>query len=99
MSDQSTKFVDAESPKDALEQFAESYSHPCGLYSAACYESADSYHKDGPILAMWLSNAELERRKATEGKGCYTMKGNSPDSFEVDGEVFTVTNPKDGMVV
>lgn len=67
-SDKSTAFIEADSPEQALESFAASYSHPCGLYSAGAYENANAMHKNEPPLARWLSNkaAGLDG-KPTEG--------------------------------
>ena len=55
-SDSSTSFVEAETPEAALKKFAADYKHPCGLYAASAYESADAYHKHEDSLAQWVSN-------------------------------------------
>lgn len=60
VSDTSTQFVTAATPQDALTKFAAEYTHPAGLYAANCYESADSYHKSGPVLAEWRSGRAVK---------------------------------------
>lgn len=62
-SDVSSDFETADTPKAALEAFAARYKHPCGLYAAACYASADAYHKGDEALAMWLSKEAKKQRK------------------------------------
>lgn len=96
--DTSTTYVSAETPLDALVRCAREYRHPYGLYSASCYDSADSYHKGGKPLARWLCNHEIAKQEATRGKGGYSYRGFS-NGFEIDGIPYTVHNPKDGRVV
>lgn len=98
VSDQSTHFQEGESPEDALTRFARTYRHPAGLYAANAYESADSYHKNGPIVAKWRSNQASAIAKATEGKGSYSLQSNSPGVFSVDGERHSIENPKGGSL-
>lgn len=95
MSDQSTAFVGADSAAEALRQFADSYNHPAGLYSAAAYASADAFHKGEPLLATWLSNHAKALRDARPG--VYTGLG--PGRFEADGKIVTVVDPLAGAVV
>ena len=85
-SDTSTCFVEAESPKAALERFAAEYTHPCGLFSAVCHRSADAFHKGEKPLAQWQSNHVKAQKKATEGLGGYTYQGHAPGDFEIDGK-------------
>lgn len=40
--DTSHKFVVADSPEAALEQFVSGYTHPAGLYGALCYKDANA---------------------------------------------------------
>ena len=54
-SDTSQKFVEAESPEEALDSFVGSYAHPYGLYAAVCYEDANARAKGDEPLARWLS--------------------------------------------
>lgn len=54
-SDSSTAYIRAGSPRKALNKFAAKYDHPCGLYAAACYKSADAMYKGEKALARWLS--------------------------------------------
>lgn len=61
VSDRSTHFVEARTAEQALEGFAASYSHPCGLFSANAYDSADDYHRGMDPLAGWRSVRALEQ--------------------------------------
>lgn len=58
-SDQSTTYVIGETPQEALRKFVMDYSHPCGLYSANLYESADAYHKSRPPLTRFRTPEAL----------------------------------------
>lgn len=98
-SDDSSSYQKGCNPDDALEQFAREYSHPAGLYAAACYESADAYHKNKKPLARWLCNHEAAKQKATEGRGSYSFLSERPGRFRIDGEWFDVPEPKKGNVV
>ena len=81
VSDQSTHFVAAYSPDEALEKLADQYAHPCGLYAAACYESADAYHKGEAMLGRWLSYRAQATADAT------VIRSISPGVVEVDGKI------------
>ena len=60
VSDESVHYVDAESSASALERLVSHiYKHPCGLYSAAAYYSADDFHKKARPAARWLSHKAL----------------------------------------
>lgn len=96
VSDTSEAYVRGESPLAALRVFVETYRHPCGLYAAECWVSADAYHKRQTALATWRCNHERALRKATRRKGSYSVIGHGPGSFEVDGKLITVEHPKDG---
>ena len=61
ISDQSTEYVQGESPADALERFAAEYKHPAGLYAAALYESADAYHK---INRCWPNGSAITNKSS-----------------------------------
>jgi hypothetical protein len=98
-SDDSTAFVKAASPVEALRKFAANYKHPAGLYAAIAFASADAYHKREKPLAKWLSNHERAKIRATKDKGSYSYLGHGPGSFEVDGKAITVADPKAGDVV
>lgn len=98
-SDSSTKFVEATTPEDALMLFAGSYSHPCGLYAADAYESADAYHKGAGPLARWLCNHEQAKRRLTDGLGAYSYYGDAPGRFRIGEEWHTIPDPKGGSVV
>lgn len=98
-SDDSTDYVDAPSPKLALEKFASEYDHPAGLYAAVCYDSADAFHKGREPLAKWLCNHEIEKTRLTKDLGSYSYRGDGPGRFEIDGVLHTVENPKAGRVI
>jgi hypothetical protein len=99
-SDQGTSYIMAENPADALNSFVASYKHPCGLYSANCYESADAYHKGDKQLAQWLCNVELGKQRLTKDlPGGYSIMGHGPGEFEINHERHVVENPKEGRVV
>jgi hypothetical protein len=99
VSDQSISYIEADTPADALTTFATKYAHPAGLFSAACYESADDYHKSLSPLAMWLCNHEIERSRLTANLGCFSYLGHAPGKFEIDGKLHEVENPKAGRVI
>ena len=98
-SDNSSGYVPAASPEAALRKFAKSYSHPCGLYAAMCYASADAYHKGEKALAKWLCNHEIAKTKAAGNNGSYSYFGDGPGHFKVNEVWHTVKNPKRGRVV
>lgn len=95
VSDTGQHFQEATDPKRALELFAEGYKHPCGLYSAACYEDATAYHKGQPHLARWLSNHArlIEQEKPT------SVQSEGPGRMILDGKGRTVEDPKGGRVM
>jgi hypothetical protein len=98
-SDTSDGYVTAETPEAALERFAADYRHPCGLYAAVCYASADAYHKGETPLARWLSNHELAiQRLKPKGSG-YGYLGHGPGDFEIDGVRHRIEDPKGGRVL
>jgi hypothetical protein len=98
-SDDSTEYVNASTPNNALTKFAASYRHPAGLYSAVCYKSADDYYKKRDPLAKWLCNRAIKEQEVTEKLGAYSYMGISPNAFEVDGKTYHVENPKQGRVL
>lgn len=96
-SDQSTAYRKADDPVQALNDFAADYKHPCGLYAAVAYASADAYHKGAKALATWLCNHEREKRRLTEGLQGYSYYGHGPGEFEINRVKYTVENPHDGF--
>jgi hypothetical protein len=98
-SDTGTQYVEANTAAQALTRAAYTYTHPCGLFSAAAWPSADAMHKGEPAAAMWLSNHEIERRRLTAGLGAYTYRGIAPGEFEIDGERHSIKKPKQGRVL
>ena len=102
VSDMSERYVEASDAVSALEKFAAEYKHPCGLYAAEVWISADQYHKGGPPLARWASNQLLAYQRATDGKDSYIYHSDGPGSFQIDwryGRRVTVEDPKGGRVV
>ncbi len=99
-SDTDSIFVMAENPSAALEHVAAAYKHPCGLYAAVCYESADAYHKNSEPLAKWICNRQIAQMEATKDlRGGYSILGLGPGEFVLNGEHITVNDPKQGRVV
>ena len=98
-SDTSTGYQAAPHAEKALEVFAEEYKHPCGLFSANVYESADAYHKGEKRLAQWLCNQEIEMQKITAKMSGYSYLGHGVGKFRIDEKEYSVENPKDGRVV
>jgi hypothetical protein len=99
-SDQSTHFVAADTPLVALESFSRQYKHHAGLYSAACYESSDQYHKGRNPVASWLSNharhIEEAKDSAIKANGSVMTRSNAPGQVEVDGKAIAIKDPKQG---
>lgn len=98
-SDTSEKYVEAETPQEALEKFAADYGHPAGLYAAEAWASADDFHKGKPFLAQWLSNHEIAKREATAGLSSYGYFGDGPGEFEISGKKYEIEDPLGGRVV
>jgi len=96
-SDTSEEYVSAATPEQALEKFAARYDHPCGLFAAEAWRSADDYHQGKKFLAQWLSNRAAWDRKHI--KAPCTVLGKGPGIVEVDGVTHTIDNPKAGAVV
>jgi type 1 glutamine amidotransferase len=99
VSDTSDVYVEADTPEAALEAFAADYRHPCGLYAAEVYPSADAMHKGRKPLARWVCNHELARRRLTKGKEAHSYLGHSPGDFEINGDRHKIEDPKAGRVV
>lgn len=93
-SDTSHGFKEAESPEKALKLFAESYSHPCGLYSAIVFADANDYHKGNKPLAQWMCN----EAKFIVGK-TGLIKKPMIGKVVVDNVLHNIENPKEGAVV
>lgn len=102
-SDTSEKYVEALDSADALVRFAAGYSHPCGLYAAECWNSADHAHgapgQPKEPLARWESNHLQAVTEATKGKSSYSYMGSGPGKFEIGKEKYSVPNPTGGSVV
>lgn len=98
-SDYSREFVKAKSPEEALLKFAGTYTHPAGLYAAACYQDANAEAKGDKPLAKWLSNHAKTIADKTRKLGCYSLKSNGPGDFEINDDRFIIDKPKDGVVV
>lgn len=98
-SDESTGYIEARTPEDALLGYAESYSHPAGLYAALCYASADAMHKGEEPLARWLCNHEIAKRELTANLGAYSYLGDGPGRVRINDDWHTIQEPKAGRVV
>ena len=99
VSDESTDYVDGKNPDEALRAFARAYNHPCGLYAANLYASADAYHMNEKPLARWLCNHEREKRRVLKPLECGVYRGEGPGKFYVNDKLHVVKNPKGGDVV
>lgn len=93
-SDTDDGFVEADSPKDALEKTARDYRHPAGLYAAACYRSADAYHKGERPLARWLSNRARYIARVKHS----SIYSESAEHVRLDGVDHTIADPYGGAV-
>lgn len=73
-SDTDTRFVDGPDAETAFAVAVQSYKHPCGLYAANLYASADAYHKNEKPLAQWVcKKAQMVR----DGVPCATCGTNA----------------------
>lgn len=99
VSDTGTGFVKANNPEEALETFAAKYSHPCGLYCAVVFNSANDYHKGKKALAQWLCNAEIKKQEVTKNMTAYSVMSESPGRFKINDTWYNVKNPKGGRIV
>lgn len=93
-SDQSNGYVEAADAAEALLKFAADYSHPCGLYAAVAYTSADACNKGEKPLARWLSN-QAQRLQGVTG----SIRFDGPGRGEINGERIEIENPKEGAIV
>jgi hypothetical protein len=99
MSDTTRRFVTAATPVEALELHAASYTHPAGLYAAACYEDANAEAKGARPLAKWLCNHEQAKLRLTADLSGFSYYGRGPGDFEINGIRHQVADPKAGSVV
>lgn len=97
-SDESSAYVKADSPREALRKFANSYDHPCGLYWAGVWTSSDAKNKGEKALAEWKSNRLIEQQRATRGMGSFSICGLGPGKFRINDKEYTVDNPTGGRV-
>ncbi len=95
-SDTSERYVEANSPRDALEKFARDYSHPCGLYAAECWSSAAFRKK---ALCAWESNDLQAEKRATMGKGAFIRERRADGLYIDDQKVIVHGDPREGSVV
>lgn len=93
-SDNSHGYVEAPDASAALTQFHAEYTHPCGLYAAACYTSADARNKGEQPLAKWLSN-QAHRLMGVTG----SIRMDGPGKGEINGVAIEIIDPKGGRVV
>jgi hypothetical protein len=98
-SDEGHSFQIGDSPEDALLKFKASYSHPCGLFAAMCYASADDYHEGKSPLAKWLCNSQIERDRITKDMHGFSFLGEGPERFRINDTWYDIENPKEGRVL
>lgn len=88
VSDTNTGYCDGPDAETALAVAVQSYRHPCGLYAANLYASADAYHKHEKPLAQWAcQKARMQRDGVpcgTCGKAAKLSVANKGDG-DVDG--------------
>ena len=75
VSDTSTGYSEGDTPSAAMLALVEGYSHPCHLYAADLYASADDFHKGCPALVSWRSNRERDNPQS----GRLTVIGTNDD--------------------
>lgn len=97
-SDSGHRYVQAESPREALETVVREYKHPAGLFAALAYSSADAKNKGEMPLARWVCNHEAEKDRLTRDLVGYSFLGHSPGRFEINGEMHVIEKPKEGRV-
>lgn len=97
--DENTGYITGASPREALEKYAASYTHPCGLYAADCYASADAYHKGEKRVARWLSNKAQTIDREVSQHGAVSVYSAGPDLLEINGKPVAIRDPKQGSVV
>ncbi len=98
-SDTLKRFIKAETPEKALMKFIEECTHPCGIYSANCYESADACEKNEKPLSKWLCNLEIEQQNITKDKGAYSYLNKGEGILVIDGEEHKIDNWKEGKLL
>ena len=98
-SDEDYFYIKAKTPVGALKKCVKQYTHPCGLYAALAFGSADDEKRGKEPLARWLCNHEIEKMRLTKKTDGYSYFGHGPGDFEIDGYRVKVDNPKDGRVI
>lgn len=93
VSEEFTKYSEAESAGDALTELAEQMRDHIGLFAGAAYANADAYHKGQDPIASWRSNKAL----ALEGASSVYSEG--PGKAEIDGKATTIEDPKGGRLI
>lgn len=95
-SDTTMEYVKGSTPREAMQKFVAEYTHPCGLYAALLYESADAYHKGKKEIVRFLCNQEIERAKLMKNGGSFYGKGNGV--FEINGKEYRVKDWNKGKI-
>lgn len=96
-SDESTGYIKGKNPEDALQKFRRRYKHPCGLFFAAIYESADAFHKRKKALVMWFSKrADMRTHGIKCGCGgqAHLVSGNTGEKGDIDEYVCEKCNKR-----
>jgi hypothetical protein len=91
-SDNGHCYVTAPNVADALEKCRTEYRHPCGLYAAAAYSSADARKKGETPIARWICNQAKALENAT------MLFVHKPGDAEIDGVRMQIEDPKGGKV-
>lgn len=91
-SDSGHLYVTANNVGEALEICVANYKHPCGMYAAAAYTSADAKNKGEAPLARWICNQAKRLENAS------MIFVHSPGDVEIDGLRTTIENPKGGQI-
>lgn len=86
-------YVSAETAEAALLLAAKGYSHPCGLYAATAYSSADAKCKGEYPLARWLSNHAAALDGVTG-----LIRSIEPGVIEINGKTVHIEDPKGGQI-
>lgn len=95
VSDTLKGFIKGNTPKEALTKFIDKCTHPCGVYSANIYASANHYEKGKKPLSRYLCNLAL---KIKEIDGTFLLnKGNGV--IEIDHIEYTVEKWNEGKII
>jgi len=98
-SDTDQYYVKGKNPLDALQEAVKKYKHPCGLYAANLYQSADDFHKNKKRLAYYICNLVIEQERLTKNLGGYSIlhdRDSGGEFIKINDKKHYITNPKGG---